>query len=286
MASTCGSSHDGILIVNTIGPVAVQGNVIANNETNILAYNASNLTVTGNYLYNPQGALSCANSNNLNGNQFQAWADDATPNSNIVVAFNYANDDNGRQSDAVSFGVTSGVIASHNWINGGQYANGCGLIADYKANNAMFLGNVVTQTYGCGIGIASGTNQLIAHNKVFITNGGPSAAGITLNGEYSPTPCGPVNLIHNVAYAINSGGWVQGYYDNGYCAPATLTSNIFDIGCTTGLNCTAYAKLEPLSTAHSPPAVPPVPKVCVIASPYSTQTSKPSCSSSTTNKQK
>jgi len=198
--------------------------------------------------------LSCSSQDNLNGNQLQAWADDATPNNNIVVVLNYANDDNGHQSDAVSFGVTNGVVAIHNWINGGQYANACELIADCVANNVMFLGNTVTQTYNCGIGIASGTDQLVAYNRVLLTNGEPSAAGITINGTYAPTACGPVNLFCiNIAFAMNPNGWVQGYYDNRNCTPVTLTNNKFDIGCTPDLDCAAYSQLQAFFAGRPPP---------------------------------
>lgn len=280
LASSCGTSHDGIFITNTNGPVTIQGNVIAFNERNIQVWDASNVTAVGNFLLNPRGAAQCSNPDNLGGQQFQAWADTTTPNSNMTVSNNYALTSSGtqylypgNQSDAINFGVTNGIIAQNNWISGGNYQNACGLIADDMANSAQFINNVISNTFNCGIGIASGTNQMVSGNKVLlIPPTGASTTGISANGGYSPVPCGPVSISNNIAYAIQSSGWIQSYYNNGYCTSVTQTNNTWDEA--------AYNILYPITSTNPPPLVPPQPHSCVVASPYSTQTSQASCSGS------
>jgi hypothetical protein len=285
MASICGDSHDGIFITNSTGPVTIQGNVIAYNERNIRAWNSSNISVVGNFLLNPRGAAKCANQDNLYGHSFQAWSDDATPNSNVTFSNNYLLNSHdttkylyaSKVSDSINFGVTKGITAQNNYVVGGDYVNGCGLIADHKADNALFTGNILSDTFNCGIGISSGS-VTASNNKVLVTiPSSPAAAGITLNSSIS---CGPVNLSNNLAFAQQgtaASGWVQGYWSNGNCTGVTLTSNTFDVGCTPGVNCAAYAQLYPMSLTNPPPLIPPQPYRCVAASPYSSQTNYPSC---------
>src|SRR5207253_571121 len=108
---------------------------------------SANVSVVGNFLLNPRGAAACSNPDNLGGAQFQAWADDATPNQNITISNNYSLNSAdttlfkypGQVSDSINFGVTSGIVAQNNYVVGGRYQYGCGLIADYKANGAQFL---------------------------------------------------------------------------------------------------------------------------------------------------
>jgi hypothetical protein len=283
-SSVCGDSHDNIQIKNNGStPVNIQGNVIAYGESNIHVWDASNISVIGNFLLNPRGATSCGNPDNLQGNQFHAWADDATPNANITVSGNYTLVAPagylypGTGSDEIGFGVTNGFIAQNNWVQGATNPTACGIIADYKANSGQIIGNVINETYNCGVGIASGTNHVVSGNKVLITNGTGSATGVTVNGGYSPIACGTVTLSYNYAYAHQSNGWVQGYYNNGYCTGVTLTGNTFDVGCTAP-SCTAYSALYQLPATNPPPLIPPQPYACVASSPYSTQTSKPLCS--------
>jgi hypothetical protein len=287
MASSCADSHDGIYISNSASTVAIQGNVIAYNERNIRVWGGSNISVTGNFILNPRGAASCSDPDNLGGDQFQAWESDATPNQNITVINNYTLNSTdtttykfaGNVSDSINFGVTNGILVENNYVVGGGYKSGCGIVADYKANSAQILNNIVSNAYGCGIGVASGTNQTVSGNKVLILQpSSGSAAGVSINGGYSPVPCGPVSVSSNISYAINSGNWVQGYWNDGYC-PTVATGNTFDVGCTAGVNCTAYNILKPMSSTNLPPLIPPQPHSCVAPSPYSTQTNSPACTS-------
>jgi parallel beta-helix repeat protein len=291
LASVCGDSHDGILISDA-SSVTIQGNVIAYNERNIRIWHSSGVSAIGNFILNPRGAASCSNSDNLGGDQFQAWADDSAPNQNITVSNNYTlnSEDTtlykypGKVSDSINFGVTNGVLAQGNYIVGGQYVNGAGLIADYKANSVQFSNNIVSNTFGAGIAIASGTNQTVSGNKVLVLQPSTaSTAGTGISNGYLAVPCGPVTVSNNVAYAIQTpSNWVQGYYDDGLCGATTLSGNTFDAGCVTGIDCTAYAILYPMSSSNPPPLIPPQPHACVAISPYSTQTSMPGCGTSST----
>jgi hypothetical protein len=283
LASNCDNSHVGIFVDNSSG-VAMQGNVVAYGEKNILLWNSYNVSVTGNFLLNPRGAAGCINPDNLGGHQFQSWANDATPNQNVTVTDNYVLNSAdttlfsypGRVSDSISFGVTNDITASNNYVAGGWYKNGCGIIADYKAKGAKFLNNVLSDNFGCGIGIASGTAHTVSGNKILLLQpSAPSAAGLTIT---SGAPCGPISISNNIAYAIQSGGWwVQGYWSAGNCTSVTLSDNTFDVGCTTGVNCAAFSRLYPVSWSNPPPRIPPKPKACVAPSPYSNQTGAPAC---------
>src|SRR5579863_4611605 len=287
-AATCNDdSHDNIFITNSAKNVNIQGNVIAYGEANIRVTSGSNVSAIGNFLLNPRGVLSCSDPDNVGGDQFQSWgASTSQPNTDMTVSNNYtvsaltgylyaAN-----TSDQINFGNTSGIIAQNNWVNGAYYANACGITVDTGSTSAQVTGNTINNTYNCGIGIATGTNHTVSSNKILITGGGPNASGIAIIGSYnSPAPCGTITLSYNYSYAIQSNGWVQGYYNDGYCTALTLTSNTFDVGCTVP-NCKAYSALYTLPTTNPPPLIPPQPYSCVATSPYSTQTSKALCSGS------
>lgn len=290
LASNCGpqDSHTNVYIINNGAAIVnIQGNVIAYGQSNISVWDASNIQVVGNFLLNPRGSAACSNTDNLGGNQFHVWAEDATPNSNITVNNNYTLIGTGylypgSGSDEIGFGVTNTITAKNNYVIGAGGASACGMILDYKANSGTFTGNIVGDggtLMGCGIGIGSGTNHVISGNKVLLLTPMSSAAGLTVTNYYS-VPCSTISISSNYAYAIQP-TWVQGYYDQGACTGVSLSGNIFDVGCTTGVDCQAYAALNPLATTNPPPLIPPKPYACVAASPYSTQTSVAACSGGT-----
>ncbi len=283
-----GASHDGIFVYNNQnGSVVQKGNVIAYGGSNSNAWNASNITLDGNALINPRGPKACSNPDNLQGNQFHSWSDDASPNKNVTVINNFvwASGNTtkykfpGRVSDFVGFGVTTGVLAQNNWIGTdgtatvNQYA--CGLISDYKADQYQFLDNIIDKTYNCGIGL-TGWSGKADRNKVMITKPTLSfAQGISVNPYVNP--CGTVSLTGNISFGQQGTDWVSGYWNSGACPNVTLSGNTFDSNCTPGQNCPAYAALNPLITKYPPPPIPPGPVDCVAASPLSTNTSKPIC---------
>ena len=150
-------------------------------------------------------------------------------------------------SDSINFGFVNGVTVNANYIVGGWYKSGCGIIADDSVNNASITNNIVWNTFNCGIGVASGKNHTVSGNKVLILQPStPYAAGIVVEGsDYSPAPCNTISITGNSSYAIQSGGYVQSYYNDGYCSSVTLTSNTWGQA--------AYNMLYPLPSTNPPP---------------------------------
>lgn len=276
LASACCDTHLGIKISNASSGIDIEGNVLAYNESNIdmaASPNGTNhVTVNGNFMLNPRGPFP-------RGQNFQSWgASAANPNTNMTVTNNYtlSSTDTGtytfaeNQEDSINFGFTNTITATGNYIVGGHSGSGCGLIADESANSATFQSNKLSNTGQCGIGIASGTNQLIDSNKILNTTpvSGAGNTGIYVWNQ-NPEACGPVTVSNNVDSAVNFAGTPNSYWNGGGCGTVTLTGNTFDT--------TAKNQLNPMSTTNPPPLIPPLPFGCVALSPYSTQTSKASC---------
>jgi hypothetical protein len=292
LASSCSDTHNDIYIQHS-SSVTIQGNVIGYGEGDVrMQTSNSNINLVGNYIFNPRGSASCPNPDNAWGHPVQAWAyPDTSPNSNITYSNNYVYNSTdttkfkyaGKANDFLSFGITNGGTATNNWVGGtnqGIDVNATGIIGDVAVNNMTFTNNVVSDVFQTGIDIASGTDHIITGNKVLIGNNGTSgsahSAGIAIVGSFSsPSPCNTITVSNNMTYAKQSGGYVQGYYDDGYCTGVSLSGNTFDVGCTTGTNCAAYAALNPMTTTNQPPLIPPQPKNCAVTSPYTTQTGTP-----------
>lgn len=277
LSTSCCDTHDGILVMGTSG-LTIQGNVIAYGETNIEANKVSNVSVIGNFLLNPINSDPSQPPPNQNrGQNFQVYYG----SSNVTVQNNYALSSMDttiylfpeNQEDSINFGVTTGIIASGNYVTGGHSNSGCGIIADDAANSAQFRSNVLVNTGQCGISIADGTNQVVDGNKIL--NATPVAGGgntaISVWKQYSSS-CGPVQVSNNIASAVNTNGNPNSYFDGGGCNPVTLTNNVFDAA--------AAALLQPVSTNLPSPPIPPQPFACVVVSPYTNNTSLPSCGGS------
>jgi hypothetical protein len=267
----CCDNNDGVFVDGT-SQVTIQGNVIAYGESNIEANGATGtvdgVTVVGNFLLNPRGG-----NPSYRGQNVQAWY--AT---NVVVLNNYTLSSRDKtkylyaddQEDSINFGMGTGFLASNNYITGGHSPSGCGLIADEGANSVLFLGNRLLDTGQCGIGIASGTNQLIYHNRILNrtpVNGGGNTA-LYVWSQYSES-CGPVAVTHNIATEIGKDGTQSGFWYGGGCDPLQEMGNVWDEA--------ARKRLTPPETKMPPPLVPPQPRNCVAKSPYSTQTNWPPC---------
>lgn len=277
LSTSCCDTHDGIFVQGTSG-LTIQGNVIAYGEANIEANNVSNVSVIGNFLLNPINSdPSQPAPNQSRGQNFQVYYG----SSNVTVQNNYALSSTDttkylfpeNQEDSLNFGVTTGIIASGNYVTGGHSNSGCGIIADDTANSAQFRSNVLVNTGQCGVSIADGTNQVVDGNKVLNTTpvaGGGNTA-ISVWKQYS-SACGPVQVSNNIASAVDTSGNANSYFDGGGCAPVTLTNNVFDAA--------AAALLQPVSTNLPPPPIPPQPFACVAVSPYANNTSLPSCGGS------
>jgi len=277
LSTSCCDTHDGILVTGTSG-LTIQGNVIAYGETNIEANNVNNVSVIGNLLLNPINSDPSQPAFNQNrGQNFQVYYG----SSNVTVQNNYALSSMDttkylfpeNQEDSINFGVTTGIIASGNYVTGGHSNSGCGIIADDSANNAQFRSNVLVNTGQCGISIADGTNQVVDGNKILdatpVAGGGNTA--ISVWKQYG-SPCGPVQVSNNIASAVDTSGNPNSYFDGGGCDPVTVTNNVFDVAAAT--------LLQPVSTNLPPPPIPPQPFACLVVSPYTNNTSLPSCGGS------
>jgi hypothetical protein len=263
----CCDRHDGIFGEDNRN-VTIQGNVIAYGESNIEFTNRnSSIIVTGNFLLNPRGPQP-------RGQNFQCWGADAGDVcSAVIVANNYALSslDTAKylyaenQEDSINIGHANGVIVQNNYITGGHGHSGCGLIADDGANNMRFEGNLLLDTGQCGIGIASGTNQLVIGNKIYnstpVVRGGNTA--IYAWKQYAG-PCGPTRISNNIADMFISYGQHNAYWDGGGCR-VSLSNNT--------LNAAADRLLTPSTRVFPNPLIPPQPRKCIAASPYTTNTS-------------
>ncbi len=265
--NACCDNNDGVLAQDT-SQVTIQGNVIAYGESNIEApQNVTGLMVIGNFLLNPLGG------GNSRGQNVQAWN-----STNVLVLNNFTLSSRDRtkylhaedQEDSINFGFGSGFAVIFNYITGGHSPSGCGLIADQAANSVLFVGNRLLDTGQCGVGIASGTDQLVDHNMILnrtpVNGGGNTALYVW---RQSPEHCGPVTVSNNIATEIRKDGTQSGFWYGGGCHPFTQNGNTW--------NAAAQELLTPPATTMPPPMIPPQPRNCVAKSPYSTQTDWPAC---------
>jgi hypothetical protein len=276
LATGCCDTHDGVFADGTSN-LSLQGNVIAYGESNIELTNLATATVTGNFLLNPINSdPSQPPDGQSRGHNFQAWGN----SSNVAVKNNYmlSSKDTTKylfaenQEDSINFGLTNGIIASSNYITGGHSPSGCGLVIDTGANSAQLLSNTLLDTGQCGIGIADGTNQLVDGNKILNrdpVNGGGNTALYVWKAVASDPSCGPVKVSNNIASGIASDGSANSFWNGGGCDPVTMTNDTFDQA--------AQQLLEPPAQKMPPPAIPPLPKDCVVVSPFTTNTSLSPC---------
>jgi hypothetical protein len=157
----CCDYNDGVLVSGATR-VTIEGNVIAYGETNVEAPQGgvSALTVSGNFLLNPRGPFP-------RGQNVQAWyASHVTVENNFALSskdakYLYPDD----QEDSINVGQGSDFVAEGNYVTGGSSPSGCGIIADDGASDVRFESNRLLDTGQCGIGIASGTRQLVGEER-------------------------------------------------------------------------------------------------------------------------
>lgn len=310
-STSCCDRRDGVF-VNASGSATIQGNVIAYSESNIEAVSSKNLVVTGNFLLNPQGPFPRGEQLQIAEGAVASVTNNllvSTPDSTLGPAIGtgnsagilYGQDDSGnRPSDSLSIYETQSATVKNNYITGGldavrPYSGGCqgpmdcGLIVDgsnsVSSNSEAFDNNILVNTGGCGINIATGTNQIVTGNQVINLNpnsGGAETAFVIWN-EYAPA-CGPILFDDNVGTTIPPSGYASGYWNGGGCTSGSgVTCNGTNrgvTGCNTfdeGGGRTAYDTLISDPVVTKPPLIPPKPMNCVVTSPYSTQTSLPPC---------
>jgi hypothetical protein len=243
----------------------IQGNVFAYNETHIEVNGVRNALVKGNFFLNPLGPFP-------RGSHFQSWAYGTTRSADITVEDNYglSSKDTTKykfadgQTDAFNFGFTDRAIARRNYVTGGTWAAGCGIIADASANSIQMRNNDLVQPGGCALSVASGTNNVIDGNRAY-QNGSISGAGNTSISVWKQYlhPCGPTTVTNNIATHIRSDGYQSGFWDGGGCGPVTLDANMW--------NEAARAALEATNLAIPPPSIPPIPYRTIVSSPWTTR---------------
>jgi hypothetical protein len=265
--ASCCDHNDGIFAKGGTQSLLIQGNVIAYGESNIEVQGGTAVTVVGNLLLNPRGAFP-------RGNNFQCWNECV----GVTVQNNYALSSLDTTQykypesteDSISFGITSNFVAQNNYITGGHSVSGCGIMADTYSNGGQIVNNQLVDTGQCGIGIVDGSH--VAHqNRVYNTNpvtgGGNTAMYVAHYGQSSV--CGPILVTNNVADEIRTDGVHSGWWNGENCGVINIDTNEFGKS--------ADAELTPQAIPASSPMIPPQPKNCVVISPYSTQTSAPSC---------
>jgi len=269
LSKGCCDHNDGVLFQNVSG-AKVQGNVIAYGESNVEAPRKTHdVWVVGNFLLNPRGPYP-------RGQNVQAWiAHDVIVRDNYTLSspntrrYLYPDD----QEDSINFGLGSNFVAQGNYVTGGHSRSGCGLLADDGANDVSLIGNRVVDSGQCGIGIASGTDQDVERNQVINLNPvrGAGNTAVYVWKQYEGVGCGPATVAGNVATEVRKDGTQSGFWNGGGCNPVRLAHNVWGRP--------AEKLLTPIEEKLPPPPIPPEPKSCVIASPYSTQTHWPACRS-------
>ena len=265
----CCDTGDGVYARDTVD-LRIAGNVIAFGESNVEIQLTHNAKVIGNYLLNPLGPVP-------RGQQVQVYDEsyDVTIEGNSMEA----NSDPSlpfpeHQEDAVNAGQSNDVDVNGNFIVGGDSPSGCGIIADEDANGMAILDNTLWHTGQCGIGIASGRNHQIIGNKIrneFVQHPGAGNTAIYV-WRQDGGACGPVRVSGQVAYARKPWGEPSSFWKGGpHCDPVTLAQNTFGEEALRALNDEVLEAVRP--------AIPPQPQSCVAASPFSNNTSKPSCES-------
>jgi hypothetical protein len=270
--TACCDSGDGILATGTEN-ILIQGNVVAYGESNIEVMHSNTIKVIGNFLLNPR------NYGGNRGANIQILGQPAS--TSVLVENNYAlatKEASGyafpaNQSDSINFGGgTSGIIARNNYIAGGFWAYGCGLIVDSGADNAQFLDNTVLDTGQCGIGIEGGVDHVVSGNRILNRNpvkGGGNTAMIVFKLYATDPPCGRVKISNNIAFGLKPDGQQSAFWKGGGCEPVMISDNTFDGR--------AWDLLTPVSKRLRAPLIPPKPFSCTAKSPFSTQKSSPVC---------
>lgn len=272
--TACCDSGDGILATGSAN-MLIQGNVVAYGEDNILLIDANGGSVIGNFLLNPRnyGGNRGANLQLYSGSQNVLVENNYALSSNDTTVYKFAQN----QTDSINFvgGAkhVSHIIARDNYVSGGFWANGCGIIADTGADNIQFVHNSLFNTGPCGIGVADGVNHVVDGNKILnstpVENGGNTAIYVWKVYPTDP-PCSGVKVTNNTASQLKTDMKTEsGFWNGGGCEPVTLKDNVF--------NAPARAWLTPASSKLPRPKIPPEPAMCVVTSPFSNQSEGPKC---------
>ena len=164
--------------------------------------------------------------------------------------------------DLLSVFHTNSGSFSNDYLVGGHDCSPIGdaLTADEDSNNNTFNGEQSIGSSG-GQQIDDGQGNTIENSISKQTQDicGTDVPFAVLNDYGSTYPCGPNTLTNNNGWNPVAGA---GFYNAGSCGTVNQSGNKFT---------SSAAQPGP------PPLIPPLPKNCVVRSPYTTQTSLPAC---------
>ncbi len=302
LSSDGGDDHEGILI-NGASNITVQGNVLAFNETNIEINGGTSTgdVINGNFMLNPMGPFprgqqfqTGSGASNImveNNRELSCQASSSTcAHSGDIVclacsdstlagdAFPYYAD----QEDANNFFGTTTFTATGNWIEGGDSPSGQGILFDLGSSGGTATDNVLKDTgHGCIGPYSAGANVVEGNKCESMTDIDPNQNGIYLYNPYAVS--GTITTKDNTISVLE-------YSASGPCNPATTACGFNSYGDGLGGNLAlndlggeiydtlypaaiggggGYQQLNQIATSNPPPPIPPLPKQCVVASPYS-----------------
>jgi parallel beta-helix repeat protein len=297
---TCTKTHVGVNArTGMAGSIDIKGNVIAYSERAIWLDEVSNATINGNFFLNMRMSVNCRSSANKYPHAVQIWSDSGTT-TGTVITNNYVLATAARASvngvtvqfpgagsDGLSVSYTVGAKLLNNYVDytgaagaGNVETGTCGVIADVGTTGTTIDNNIVSNTYNCGVSLASGSNSDMSGNKVLLLRPtSANASGVLLE---APATCSKITINNNTSYAQQSGGYNQAAYNYGNCTSVTFSGNTggnpnMGSGCGPASSCAAYVALYPMATTNPPPKIPPVPHTYLAPSPYSNNTTAPSC---------
>jgi hypothetical protein len=275
-------AYDGVEVLTNTGTVNVKGNVITCSQNLIEFYQASNGHVVGNYGINPTGPGSGGGGGSSN-TQFASNTGSPFDTNGSTVQNNYFDSKisgfaqcASHTEDELNFYYTFNATVSGNYMVGNVDQFGCAITADLSANNMQISSNIIG-TQRCGIENVNGANTITGNKILILTNDYVGTNGffygMSTSTEGLGGTCGPTTVTNNTV-AFEVAGTANGAWWQNDCTPYTTSGNVMDAHNTSGA---AYLALNPLSSTNPPPLIPPQPFACVARSPFSTQTSLPSC---------
>jgi hypothetical protein len=295
-------SHENIIGVGSGGgggptDITIQGNVVGNGSSNIFSTDHSNgWVINGNYIFNAQGhdgaseQIQPVNSWNMaiENNYLYSCQKTVTTQYDPICPASPAYLYGDVTQDNVNFwnnapqGHPAGTV-SGNYIIGGGWNDGTGITADQYADGLTVTNNTVLEVGNAPLGHYSG-NDWTATGNIAWANFAIYSTQVAAydNNGYSVSDFGPC-LWQNNIMTTHGGAKDNNYYWAGKSPTCSSMTGYGFNGNTVGAAADSALGLNSSMTAAQvmahipPPLIPPTPKNCVVKSPYTTQTSKPSC---------
>jgi hypothetical protein len=149
-----------------------------------------------------------------------------------------------------------------------------------RSLGTSFSNNIGVQCGGGSSGAFAleGGSGTMSGNRMFSNNAGSNdnAVAHNVDGSVNPMATGVWHVMNNSGDTIHTDGSHGGEWCGAYCAAEVQTNNTWGAAADGGLTgSSTIAEIEAVLGAA--PLIPPLPKNCVVKSPFSTQTSLPSC---------